>query len=104
GANNSNTGFQNLSLVQNGETPIEGDLAQMPETQAENGGGANEAFLVNGSLSQGVQAQAGDGFGMGGPGGFGFGPGGPGAGLGGPGNPFAGAAGGEPNNTAGFVH
>jgi hypothetical protein len=67
--------FQNLNLVQNAEAANEPDSAPMPGAQ-ENQSDANEAFLVNGSLSQGVQPQRGDGFGMGGP--FGFGPGGPG--------------------------
>jgi len=67
-----------------------------PEASAE---GSNESFLVNGSLSQGLQTQPGDmrpDFGPGGPGGFGgpAGLGGPG-GLNGPGaNPAGAAAGG----------
>ncbi|MCU1330367.1 MAG: hypothetical protein JWN34_5737, partial [Bryobacterales bacterium] len=83
-------GFQNLSLVQNGEgvtpenenTPALGNLADM-------NGGAAEAFSISGSLSQAVQSQPGDGFGMGGP---------MGLGMGGPG----GIAGGGPDGFGGF--
>ena len=87
--------FQNLNLVQNADAPVESDSAPMPGA-AENQTDANEAFLVNGSLSQGVQPQQGDGFGMGGP--FGFGQGGPGGpgfpgGPGAPGFPAPGAPG-----------
>jgi hypothetical protein len=39
---------------------------------------SGDAFTVNGTVSQGLQTQNGDGLGMGGPGGFGFGAGGPG--------------------------
>ena len=60
--------------------------------------GSNEAFLVNGSLSQGVQAQAGDNFGLGGP--AAFGPGGPGGPAGGA-NPFGDGADGAPSLAAG---
>ncbi len=81
-------GFQALSLTQNGDALG----SDSPTIAADAGGGAGsgDAFTVNGSVSQGVQAQAGDGFG-GGPGGFGFGPGGPG----GPGGDFGGPGGGR---------
>ncbi len=80
----ANQGFQNLSLLQNGDNQIDSDLA--PGANPTDATGANEAFLVNGSLSQGVQAQPGDNFGLGGPGGFGRGGfEGPGGGAG---NPF----------------
>ncbi|HTA44423.1 MAG TPA: TonB-dependent receptor [Bryobacteraceae bacterium] len=75
-------GFQNLSLIQNGDNALAADdVIPSLNGATEDAGGATEAFLVNGSLSQGVQAQAGDNVGLGG---FGdFGRGGPG------GNPFA---------------
>ncbi len=64
-------GFQNLSLIQNGETPLDsGDIAPSFNGNTDDANGANEAFTVSGSLSQGVQAQANDNFGLGGPGGF----------------------------------
>jgi hypothetical protein len=92
------TGFQNLDLIQNGGNSLDAGLAPESGTDITGAGGANEAFLVNGSLSQGVLAQPGDGQGMGG--GLGFGPGGP-AGLGGQaGNPF-GTAAGVPSLTGG---
>jgi hypothetical protein len=71
---------------------VEAEIVRDPNAP-DTAGGANQAFLVNGSLSQGVQAQAGDGQGMGGA--FGFGPGGPGgiAGGAGAGNPFGGPGG-----------
>ncbi len=75
-------GFQSLSLVQNGDLAVESDIAPAGPGGAALGADANEALLVNGSISQAVQSQPGDGMGMGGPGGFG--PGGPG-GFGGPG-------------------
>ncbi|NDJ12817.1 MAG: carboxypeptidase regulatory-like domain-containing protein, partial [Acidobacteriia bacterium] len=76
-------GFQNLSLVQNGEA-LSSDVENTAAIAnlADMSAGASEALLVNGSLSQAVQTQSGDGMGMGGP--MGFGPGGPG-GFGGPG-------------------
>ncbi len=91
-----NAGFQNLSLVQNGEAALDsGDTAG---GAPEDASGSNEAFLVNGSLSQGVQAQPGDNFGLGGPGAFGpGGPGGPGGGA----NPFGDGADGAPSLAAG---
>lgn len=80
----ANQGFQNLSLQQNGDSQIDSEIA--PGAVPADTTGANEAFLVNGSLSQGVVAQPGDIVGLGGPGGFGpNGFGGPG----GAGNPFA---------------
>lgn len=88
-------GFQALSLTQSGDALG----SDSPTISADAGGaaGAGDAYTVNGTLSQGVQAQAGDGFG-GGPGGFGFGPGGPG----GPGGDFAGGqAGGRGGADAG---
>ncbi len=115
-------GFQNLNLVQNGEA-LSADVENTAAIAnlADMSGGASEALLVNGSLSQAVQAQNGDGMGMGGP--MGFGPGGPGGGFGGPGgpdglggfgaggqdglggangdNPFGGAAGGPPGGGRG---
>ena len=79
-------GFQNLQLNQNGDT-LGSDASPTLGGGADAGGSAaSDAFTVNGTVSQGVQAQAGDGFGMGGPGGLGFGPGGPG----GPGGDFGG--------------
>ncbi len=77
-------GFQNLSLLQNGDdqTSLLGDGEIAPGFGgATDTNGANEAFLVNGSVSQGVLPQPGDfaGFGRGGLN--------PGIGLGG--NPFA---------------
>ncbi len=94
-------GFQALSLTQN-EDAIGSDSPTI--AQDTNGGaGSGDAFTVNGTLSQGVQAQAGDGFGFGpggpgGPGGFGFGgPGGPG----GPGGDFGGGPGGRGGDRGG---
>jgi len=64
-------GFQNLSLIQNGDSSLDsGEIAPSLNGLAEDTSGANEAFTVSGSLSQGVQAQAGDNVGLGGPGGF----------------------------------
>lgn len=81
-------GFQNLDLVQNADALEIPDAVPSGATEEINNGAA-AAFLVNGSLSQGVQAQPGDAFGLGGPGPFGFGgPGGPG-GAGNDGNPFS---------------
>jgi len=72
-------GFQNLSLVQNEDAPAASDAPAGSLGGADTGGTATgDAFTVNGTVSQGVMAQAGDGMGMGGAGGFGFGPGGPG--------------------------
>jgi trimeric autotransporter adhesin len=85
GNGSANQGFQNLSLLQNGDNQVDSELA--PGASPVDDTGANQAFTINGSLSQGVQAQAGDNFGLGGAGGFGRG------GFGGPdggaGNPFA---------------
>lgn len=74
-------GFQNLNLIQNGDNSLDaGDVVPSLNGQTDDSGGANAAFLVNGSLSQGVQAQPGDNIGLGGRGGFGpDGFGGPGA-------------------------
>ena len=77
-------GFQNLSLVQNGDTAQDSADVAPGAGPNEDASASNEAFLVNGTVSQGVQPQAGDFAGIGGPGGFG--PGGPGGGPGG--NPF----------------
>ena len=61
-------GFQNLNLLQNGDNP-RSTTRLLPERKARwIPSGANEAFLVNGSLSQGVLAQPGDAIGLGGPG------------------------------------
>lgn len=81
----ANQGFQNLSLLQNGDNQFDTDIA--PGENPVDTSGANQAFTISGSLSQGVQAQAGDfaGLGRGGFGPDGFG--GPG-GLGNQGNPF----------------
>ena len=69
-------GYQNLSLVENTDEPGQtADAAPGATFSADDATGANEAFLVNGSLSQGVEARPNDAFGLGGPG-F-FGPGGP---------------------------
>ena len=83
-------GFQSLSLTQNADALGTDAPASVLGGGDSGGSGASDAFTVNGTVSQGVQAQAGDGFGMGGPGGFGFGPGGPG----GPGGDFGGPGGG----------
>jgi hypothetical protein len=83
-------GFQNLSLVQNTDALApDADIPQAALASAEANGGANEALSITGSISQAVQAQQGDGLGMGGPEGFGFGFGGQGGpgGFGGPGGP-----------------
>jgi trimeric autotransporter adhesin len=89
----ANPGFQNLSLLQNGDSaPVDADAVPgaIGALGTSDGAGANEAFLVNGSLSQGVAPQPGDFIGLGGPGAF-FGQGGGPAG-----NPFGAA-----NNTPG---
>lgn len=86
-------GFQNLSLTQNEDVTASDAPASTIPGAEDAGAAAGDAFTINGTLTQGLQAQAGDGLGMGGPGGgFGFGPGGPGGpggdqqfGLGGPG-------------------
>ncbi|HVW85224.1 MAG TPA: hypothetical protein VHB50_11115, partial [Bryobacteraceae bacterium] len=110
------TGFQNLSLLQSAGVQADGEVAPgAPGGVDATAAGANEAFLVNGSISQDVQSRPGDGFGMGGPGGLGFGgpggPGGPGelggAGLadngpGGPGGAFGGGRGGPGGPGGGF--
>ncbi|MGA2713771.1 MAG: carboxypeptidase-like regulatory domain-containing protein [Bryobacteraceae bacterium] len=77
-------GFRNLNLIQNNDNaPNAGEVEPLPSGTVEDASGSNEAFLLNGSLSQGVQAQPGDALGLGGLGAFGPG------GLGGPaGNPF----------------
>jgi hypothetical protein len=79
-------GFQSLNLQQNGENNL-ADSELAPGAEPADATGANSAFTINGSLSQGVLAQAGDNVGLGGAGGFG----GPGVfgGLGTAGNPFA---------------
>lgn len=88
---NTAGGFQSLSLVQNEDAPPASDApAGVLGGGGDTGAATGDSFTVNGTLSQGVQAQAGDGLGMGGAGGFGFGPGG----LGGPGGDFG--AGGDP--------
>jgi hypothetical protein len=93
-------GFQNLSLVQNEDTIVSDAPASSLASAGDAGVATGDSYTVNGTLSQGVQAQAGDGFGMGGPGGFGFGPGGPGGiggdqfGAGGQGGPGGGGRGG----------
>ncbi len=90
-------GFQNLSLVQNEDAPAASDAPASTLGGGDAGGQASgDAFTVNGTVSNGVMAQAGDGMGMGGAGGFGFGPGGPG----GPGGDQFGA-GGDPNAAGG---
>ncbi len=93
GAQGANTGFQNLSLLQDSASPAEGDATPAAGAGVDTAASANDAFQINGSISQDVQARNGDGLGMGGPGGFGggFGPGGGAAfgdgGLGGPNGP-----------------
>ncbi|HKD05014.1 MAG TPA: carboxypeptidase regulatory-like domain-containing protein [Bryobacteraceae bacterium] len=74
-------GFTNLSLQGLGAAQTDGEVAPVGGS-VDVATGANDAYQINGSISQDVQARPGDGMGMGGPGGFGFG--GPG-GLGGPG-------------------
>ena len=76
-------GFQNLQLNQNGDSVGTDASPTLGGNGDAGGSAASDAFTVNGTVSQGVQAQAGDGFGMGGPGAFGFGPGGPGGDFGG---------------------
>jgi hypothetical protein len=51
-------GFQNLNLVQNTEPSPDAneEIAPSPTGAPDDATGSNEAFLVNGSLSQGVQA------------------------------------------------
>ena len=101
GANNNNGGFQNLSLVQNEDAPAASDAPASTLGNVDSGVATGDSFTVNGTITQSVQAQAGDGMGMGGAGGFGFGPGGPGGaafgadGLGGPGGDQGGAPGGR---------
>lgn len=86
-------GFQNLQLNQNADSlGTDAAPALLGGADTVGGSAASDAFTVNGTVSEGVQAQAGDGFGMGGPGGFGFGPGGPG----GPGGDFGGGGRGGP--------
>lgn len=68
-----NTAFQNLSLVQNedgGLPAAEGDVVPSLAGGGPDTSGANEAFLVNGTVSQGVVQQGGDFVGLN-PGGFG---------------------------------
>jgi len=80
-----NTGFQNLSLQQNedgGPSPVESDVVPSLGGNVDTSG-ASEAFLVNGTVSQGVVAQGGDFIGLN-PGGFGL----AGGGLNGGANPF----------------
>ncbi len=74
-------GFQSLSLTTNGDVLASDAPASVVGGDTGGGAGAGDAFTINGTVSSGVQAQPGDGFG-GGPGGFGFGAGGPG-GIGG---------------------
>ena len=74
-------GFQSLSLTTNGDVLASDAPASVLGGDTGGGAGAGDAFTINGTVSSGVQAQPGDGFG-GGPGGFGFGAGGPG-GIGG---------------------
>ena len=56
-------GFQNLSLIGNGEPAEDGQIEPVPGTTDANAGNASEAFVLNGSLSEGVQTQPGDGLG-----------------------------------------
>ena len=85
-------GFQSLSLQGNGENQTDSEIAP---GEAIDTSSANQAFAISGSLSQGVQAQAGDNFGLNGPPGGLGGPGGFG-GPGGGGNLFA--QNGQPDN------
>ena len=82
GRNAPNGQFQNLSLLENGDNPpgVQAEEVSPGGAGSTDSGDANAAFLVNGSLSQGVAPQPGDGFGLG-AGGFG------GGGFGGPGGP-----------------
>ena len=124
GNNNTAAGFQALNLAGVGDAAAPGDGAGIAPAAGGGGtdtAGANESFLVNGSLSQGIQqtqadfggmdpgmreammSQNGGGFGaqgmqggFGGPGGAQGGPGGGrGSGPGGPGGGFGGPGGGE---------
>ncbi|HXE62520.1 MAG TPA: carboxypeptidase regulatory-like domain-containing protein [Bryobacteraceae bacterium] len=97
GNNNQNqtSGFQSLNLVEDADAPPASDAPASLLAGGEAAAPASgDAFTVNGTLSQGVQSQPGDGFG-GGPNGFGFGPGGPGGQFGGPGGEGLGAGGGR---------
>jgi trimeric autotransporter adhesin len=105
-AQSANGSFQNLSLVQNGDLPsADSEIAPGSLSGVDVNSGGNDALIISGSLSSAVQAQQGDGFGMGGPGGFG--PGGPGGigafgnGLGIDGGPGAEGAGGLPGGRGG---
>jgi hypothetical protein len=107
--NGGQAGFQNLNLVQSADATAASDAPISATGGADAGVAAGDAFTVNGTLSNGLQAQAGDGMGMGGPGGFGFGPGGPGGiggdqfgGPGGPGGGRGGAGGGRGGGAGGL--
>ncbi len=59
--------FRNLNLIPNGDnSPNAGEVEPSPSGTVEDASGSNEAFLLNGSLSQGVQGQPGDNLGLGG--------------------------------------
>jgi hypothetical protein len=89
------SGFQSLNLVLDSDAPPASDapLAMLTGGEGNAAPSSGDAFTVNGTLSDGVQAQPGDGLGLdrggpGGPNGFGgpgggFGGGGRGAGPGG---------------------
>jgi hypothetical protein len=91
GARGQAGGYQNLSLVQNGDNPVPtGDVEPLLGGSPDDAGGSNDSFVTIGSVSTGVQAQSGDGAGLGGPGAFG--PGGPGGLAGNTFNTVVGAA------------
>lgn len=102
------TGFQHLDVNQTARNEVLAELSSqhVPEAPAENlEQNANEAFLVTGSLSRGLQVPQQDDAmfqrGMGeGPGGM-YGPGGPGGGMAGPGGGMAGPGGGAPMGMGG---
>lgn len=93
--------YQNLSLTESADSLMMGNLGTDPsEAGGGDATGADQAMVLNGSLSRGMdEARSNDSYlmrmGFGGPGGFGFGgaggPGGPGgpdgSGMGGPGGP-----------------
>ena len=89
-------GFTNLSLVQNEDVTASDAPPASMLAGTEAGVATGDSMTISGTISQGVQAQAGDGFGMGGPGGLGFGAGGPGGA-----DPFGAGASGDPTAAGG---
>ncbi len=113
GAAGATGNYQNLALTESADAQSMGGLGSDPsEAGADVTSGADQALVLSGSLSRGMdEARSNDsflmrsGFGMGGfDGGFGGGPGGPGGpeGMGGPGgNGFTGGPGGGPGGPGG---